>query len=108
MARRHQNTESAIPRWRAAWDRIPWAPIGQVGSVLTAMVAIVALVQVFTKEAPDLVAQCYAVANRASLEPLVKRDVDARTETAKLALKEALAVETWPQAQKDSFVARVE
>ena len=79
MATRDKSTESPPPKWRALWDRIPWARIGQIGSALGGVVAIVALVQAFTKEAPDLIARCYSVPSRASLEPLIKRDVDAQS-----------------------------
>jgi hypothetical protein len=61
MARLDKGTESARPKWRALWDRIPWARIGQIGSALGGIVAIGALVQAFTKEAPSQRQSCWPV-----------------------------------------------
>src|ERR1019366_8252654 len=100
MARPDQDTESARPKWRALWDRIPWARIGQIGSALGGIVAIVALVQAFTKEAPDLIARCHSVSKQASLAPLIKRDFDTQTGDAQLPLKEAFDM----QRRRDSWL----
>lgn len=85
-----------------------WAVVGKIGILLAAIAAFVAIYQAYSKETPELIARCYSVPNRVSLEPLVKRDVDAQTEISQVALKEALAKETWTQTQKDAFLSNVE